>query len=423
MLTKKKRLLALAVSASIAASFGSVELLSAADETMDEDGQISQNLWIDQSGQYDYPINVLDEEWKTFTSAEEMRSVTQIPETILEYISTEELIQLILKYPLLCDIYAFDTLEDGYEHLKEQFNGIQELLSRQDAFEKLIAAYASYSISEERILDYEALLKDGEEIEQLNAMLEDDCYRALILQDANVLETIDVLEMLLKDVSESSGNREDMELFVECYADKVIEKSASDYYEDVSPVGLLSVLEQDNSELLNVFSTESVSTADQTIATIYIYTPSGKSVEAKYSVDLNYNYSSISYWENELETYNATWISIASTTFNCHSYAWLHSIYPDRYQHIWLNSATEFSNDSAYSKLTRNTAKSGTIAYYPNNAHSAVATGIKGVNQRGVMELYVVSKWGIGPMVKHLETCCPYYSDNTTIEYYHLEED
>lgn len=420
-----KKIYVLAVSLSIIVALASVEVLSAADTMTNADSQLSQDLWMNQAGQYDYPIDVLDEEWKAFTSVEEMRSVTQIPETILASISTEELIQLILKYPLLCDIHAFDTLEDGYEHLKGQFNGIQELLVRQDAFEELVAAYDAYPISEERILDYNMILSENEEdaVEQLNAMLEDDYYRELILEDAKVLETIDVLEMLLKDVSENSGSTAYMELFAESYADKVIEKTASDYYEDVSPVGLINILEMDNSELLNVFRTESVSTADQTTATIYIYTPSGKSVEAKYYVNLNYDYNSVSNWESLVETYNATWISIASTTFNCHSYAWLHSLYPDRYQHIWLNSASQFIADSAYTILTRNTAKSGTIVYYSRNAHSAVATGARDVNKYGEMELYVISKWGEGPMVKHLEKCCPYAVNSSTISYYHLEED
>lgn len=411
---KKERMLLFIISVSVIMALAYAEIPSNAI------GITNEEAWISQDGQYDYPVDVLDEEWKKFTSAEEMRRAIQIPEEVLESISTEELLLLILKYPLLCDIHAFDTLEDGYEHLKEQFNGIQEFLSRQDAFEELIAAYDAYPIRKEKFLDYNTITDEENYVEQLNFMLEDDYYRALILQDGRVLETVDILEMLLKDVLENGVQEEGVEAFAEVYAEKLTEKSASDYYKNVNPVELLDILQEDNSELLNVFDIESKTESDQTVATIYIYTPSGKSVEAKYFV--KYTYADISKWLSLIESYNATLISSAPATFNCHSYAWLHNIYPDRYQHIWLDYATAFAADSAYTRLTRNTAVNGTIVYYQGNLHSAVATGVRGYNQYGNMELYVLSKWGGGPMVKHLENSCPYYQGKEN-EYFYLEED
>lgn len=421
MYTNRKGILALAFFVSIVIAFTRIVIPSVANELTNEDTLTDQNSWVSLKEGYDYPIDALDEEWKEFTSVEEMRKVTQIPEEILEKISTNELILLVLRYPLLCDIHAYDTLEDGYEHLREQFNGIQELLVREDAFENLIVAYNAYSICEQKILDYDILLDEENYVDQLNSMMMDDYYRALILQDGKVLETIDVLEMLLKDILESSGSRKDMELFAEVYIEKMTEKNISEYYENVNPAELLNVLKRNNSELLDVFCMENEAEINQTEATIYIYTPSGKSVKATYYVE--YEYDDISRWMSLIESYNATLISSAQSTFNCHSFAWLHNLYPDRYLHIWLNYATEFVNDSAYTKLTRNTAKAETIVYYSGNVHSAVATGVRGTNQYGGMELYVVSKWGRGPMVKHLESCCPYYYNDIRMEYYYLEED
>ena len=45
-----------------------------------------------------------------------MREATQIPQELLDNISTGELMRLVLKYPLLCDMKAY-PLEEGYTHI------------------------------------------------------------------------------------------------------------------------------------------------------------------------------------------------------------------------------------------------------------------------------------------------------------------
>lgn len=41
--------------------------------------------------------------------AEEMREATQIPESLLKEMPTQELIIMIENYPLLCDLYAYNS--------------------------------------------------------------------------------------------------------------------------------------------------------------------------------------------------------------------------------------------------------------------------------------------------------------------------
>ncbi|GHV58484.1 hypothetical protein FACS1894182_11020 [Bacteroidia bacterium] len=56
----------------------------------------------------------------------------QIPEEILLSLSTEDLTDVCLHYPLLYDVFAFDNLNNGLDKLFEDFNGIRDLYKRED---------------------------------------------------------------------------------------------------------------------------------------------------------------------------------------------------------------------------------------------------------------------------------------------------
>lgn len=90
---------------------------------------------------YDYPIKPGSLAWKELQSNEEKVRVCQIPENILSKLSTKELLDVCLAYPLLQDIYAFNNLENGINKLFNDFNGIRELSKRQDVVEKFIDEY------------------------------------------------------------------------------------------------------------------------------------------------------------------------------------------------------------------------------------------------------------------------------------------
>jgi len=97
-------------------------------------GQENKLLW-------DYPVKPGMEEWKKFQSNEEMVNACQIPEKILLSLSTEDLTDLCLRYPLLYDVFAFDNLNFGLDKLFRDFNGIRELYKRKDISNSLTKRY------------------------------------------------------------------------------------------------------------------------------------------------------------------------------------------------------------------------------------------------------------------------------------------
>jgi len=91
---------------------------------------------------WDYPIKPGSEEWKKFESNAEMVNACQIPEKVLSVLSTDELADICLEYPMLYDVFAFNDLNDGLKKLFSDFNGMRSLFSRKDATQVLLERYS-----------------------------------------------------------------------------------------------------------------------------------------------------------------------------------------------------------------------------------------------------------------------------------------
>jgi hypothetical protein len=108
---------------------------------------------------WDYPVKPGTEEWKKFKSHDEMVESCQIPENILSSLPTEDLAKLCLRYPLLIDIFAFNSTNYGLDKLFKEFNGIREFYEREDAPETLTGQYArkvqGFSFLERKVSDSE----------------------------------------------------------------------------------------------------------------------------------------------------------------------------------------------------------------------------------------------------------------------------
>ncbi len=100
------------------------------------------------SKNYDYPpVKRGTEEWKKLTPEEKLK-VCQIPEKILVDLSTEELIQDYLAFPFIDLIAAYDDWQTGFDRIYKDFNGVRELLNRDDAGKKIISVYKNMNPEE-----------------------------------------------------------------------------------------------------------------------------------------------------------------------------------------------------------------------------------------------------------------------------------
>lgn len=92
---------------------------------------------------YQYPVVPGTQEWMRFESRPEMVEACQIPQDILDKLSTGALLQTILKYPFLSEMTMFyrtpeeREAEAGFWHITNSFNGLQEFMLREDALPAL----------------------------------------------------------------------------------------------------------------------------------------------------------------------------------------------------------------------------------------------------------------------------------------------
>jgi hypothetical protein len=85
-----------------------------------------------KSKPYDYPIKPGTEEWKKFRSLHEMEQGCQIPDSLLHLMTTSDLLETCLNYPLYLNVTAYNIPQQGFENVMRGFNGLQELLKRSD---------------------------------------------------------------------------------------------------------------------------------------------------------------------------------------------------------------------------------------------------------------------------------------------------
>ena len=91
--------------------------------------------------EYTYKVTPESSEWKEFNSHQEMVDACQIPYDEIEKMTTEELISAYLNYPLLGDMYAYSSIEIGFNAMRNQCNALNELLYREDIGEVLLTEY------------------------------------------------------------------------------------------------------------------------------------------------------------------------------------------------------------------------------------------------------------------------------------------
>jgi len=78
---------------------------------------------------WDYPLKPGTQDWSLLHNQRSKVQACQIPDDILTTLSSDDLIVLYLKYPLLFNILSFSTLHKGMDKQNLNFNGYNELTS------------------------------------------------------------------------------------------------------------------------------------------------------------------------------------------------------------------------------------------------------------------------------------------------------
>ena len=142
-----------------------------------------------------------------------------------------------------------------------------------------------------------------------------------------------------------------------------------------------------------------------------IYTPRGSLVLDTYYIPEELSSSQIAAFAAHVDSVypNAQILAAATTTYNCHGYAWSKV---DGGETVWMgyetNPTSVYWLDGSYMGTTSSSATK--ISYLSDN-HSAVRTGTPNT---------FISKWGSGPLVRHQKDDCPYNS--SSLSYFKLDD-
>jgi len=100
---------------------------------------------------WDYPVKPGMEQWKEFQTGQEMLDACQIPAEILSNLTTDDLVEICINYPLAFDYLAFNDEREAIHFMIENFNGLKELSKRTDGTSKLVKAYKNMSFSKDAV--------------------------------------------------------------------------------------------------------------------------------------------------------------------------------------------------------------------------------------------------------------------------------
>jgi hypothetical protein len=373
---------------------------------------------------YQFPVRPGSAEWRAFTSHAEMLAATQIPDHVLKQISTEGLIETVLTYPLLSDIFAFNSTQEGFDAVKSRFNGLQALLARHDAGRKLLSRYremdpatvtqaASSTMQGNIAIEFvyvETLLAQPEIMSQMSAQEQRVLLSETLKKGQQKQNAADVYGILSQEattlVMGKALNQVDPKAVTELSRNEAVKaflESGFMVRDDLSTLNNIVTQAQKtlNQKVAPYVALEGdVSTSDYNGT---VTTPKGSSVSV---IVRTYELS-----QAEIDSINAQIGTSypnasrernASRKYNCHSYAWYsQSTSNDR----WMNSPGDdkYWTDGSYI-ADRYDAPDYRVSYASDDHSAIVAYSPTGPY------LYR-SKWGTAGLYRHVPGYDPYNAD------------
>lgn len=107
---------------------------------------------------YVFPIRPGSAEWAQIKTSKDMDKVSVIPDDMLKTLSTKALLITCLNYPRIIDIFMADDVQSGFDFYSKKFNGLSELLKRDDLNNVLLKSYMEFDMQSKTMKDYEGKL-------------------------------------------------------------------------------------------------------------------------------------------------------------------------------------------------------------------------------------------------------------------------
>lgn len=326
-----------------------------------------------------------------------MISTCKIPERNLESMTTEELLQTVLVHPLIYNVYAYDSISEGYNAVKQCIDCLQELCLRPDRMDCLydyVSAHADLlAMPAEKTGDtyIDFLIRKPKAILFLLAESADFFNEEINSSEAALAE----INRRLKE-NRTTDDREIRDLY------------PLEYHRVVGPANR---------------------TYERPVHNVHGYPMDGLQYQAAeewlynngmYYVRYFNEYSDYAKADMTSNIYGVFGISPISgygptIEYNCHSYAWN----SDYKYTCWVDT---FTSDGFTETTFGSVAIGGNVVYYQSSGgtagsntpyvHSAV---VYSKTYQSGYNILLKSKWGSSGVYVHSISNCPYYMyDETT---------
>lgn len=374
----------------------------------------------DYSG-YIYPIRPGTAEWYTLDSHSDMIEACTIPDDILSSMTTDELMESILAYPLIVDMFAYDDWSVGFQVVASRFNGLQEFLNRSDSPSALVNVFATQeplqidNLSDAAIAAFNR--EDGSDFldadyESCRTILASMVLNTMLCEDSlSSRFTVTNKAQLLSAVS--NNNIVSMKSFLTIEEDPIAISTVAQETEwtPVELVGYTVVLISQTpvytpmDSPVDAYTTACAeiwlcSDGSERIRTDVLYAD----LPAAYITSLN---------NAAYTTYRLRPIENPTVTYNCHAYAWYENVDDTP---CWINDPSIYLTDGSYEVVDKlNTAIGDRVIYcesynstYQGIQHSAVIESYTSPSA-STRTLTLLSKWGAMGLYRHSVYTCPYY--------------
>lgn len=312
-----------------------------------------------------YPI-VATSNWSEMGRADRVAGC-QLSPSYASSLSTDKLLNAVLEYPFMIDLYAFNSYEEGFQHVSEEFPLLKTLAARNDFGEVLINTYQNATVP----------------VSENDNQLSD-----------NIL-TLSLLEILSAQPEMTNHlNNEELASLLELVDEKYLEKRN---HGDIIRGGLDTFYDAIG---------ENPDSAIAVMANATVRTPKGTSVTV-------INNSSITDWSaSEKTALNSQYekaypdayrLRDPSKKYNCHSYAWYSTSSSNYY---WMNNPLAYMTDGSYAKASAE--KSGNKVTWKSSTGEIIHSGIFAIYQGGGPYKACTSKWGQLGLYNHKLADCPY---------------
>lgn len=348
---------------------------------------------VEKDNKYVYPITEKSSQWKQFDH-QEMLDAIQIPDDEIKKMDTQKLLDAVLDYPLLGDIYAYNSTQTGFKVIRSEFNALDEIFKRKDAYPIIFNKYINTEI-----------IPENSNLDSI---------------DFNEYNMLAFLELFL--VQPELKNSVD-KVIINNAEQKIIEKCNKKSYEiygtrqyeyflmsdEIDSYSSYSMNESGISEKLSVLSN-----ADEYNSGYSVKTPKGSSVPVlKLKAGKDFSKSVKAENDAYIKTRypGITIISPSTKKYNCHSYAWYSASQSNPY---WMNNPAKYMSDDSYKKTGY---RVGVRIYYggvSDKEHSGIVSNVR----VGYAGCYVKSKWGQYGLMNHFYNNCPYYTKSTKLTYW-----